>query len=59
MYSNIFIGLATLAESAVPLEPMIERLADDKVNVSLAVSLNAPSDAVRGMIMPVNKADAI
>ena len=26
MYSNIFIGLATLAESAVPLEPMMERL---------------------------------
>jgi 23S rRNA (adenine2503-C2)-methyltransferase len=35
---------------------MIERLADDAVEVSLAVSLNATNDTVRERIMPVNKA---
>jgi len=34
---------------------MIEKLADDGVDVSLAVSLNATTDAVRDRIMPVNK----
>jgi len=36
--------------------PVIERLADDGVNVSLAVSLNATTDVIRERIMPVNKA---
>jgi 23S rRNA (adenine2503-C2)-methyltransferase len=35
---------------------MIEKLADDRVDASLAVSLNATTDEVRGRIMPVNKA---
>ena len=42
--------------STCGLAPMIERLADDGVNVSLAVSLNATTDAMRDRIMPVNKA---
>jgi len=42
--------------STCGLAPMIERLADDGVNVSLAVSLNATTDAVRDRIMPVNMA---
>ena len=42
--------------STCGLAPMIERLADDGVNVSLAVSLNATTDAIRERIMPVNKA---
>lgn len=41
--------------STCGLAPMIERLADDGVNVSLAVSLNATTDAIRDRIMPVNK----
>jgi 23S rRNA (adenine2503-C2)-methyltransferase len=35
--------------------PMIERLADQGVEASLAVSLNATTDAVRDRIMPVNR----
>ena len=35
---------------------MIERLADDNVAVSLAVSLNATTNAMRDRVMPVNKA---
>lgn len=42
--------------STCGIAPMIERLADDKVEVSLAVSLNATSDMIRERIMPVNKA---
>jgi 23S rRNA (adenine2503-C2)-methyltransferase len=41
--------------STCGLAPMIERLADDSIAVSLAVSLNATTDAVRDRIMPVNK----
>jgi len=41
--------------STCGLAPQIERLADDGVKVSLAVSLNATTDAIRDRIMPVNK----
>ncbi|MGE5809183.1 MAG: 23S rRNA (adenine(2503)-C(2))-methyltransferase RlmN [Nitrospirota bacterium] len=41
--------------STCGLAPAIERLADDGVDVSLAVSLNATTDDVRDRIMPVNK----
>lgn len=42
--------------STCGLAPMIERLADDGVDASLAVSLNATTDEVRDRIMPVNRA---
>jgi 23S rRNA (adenine2503-C2)-methyltransferase len=42
--------------STCGLAPMIERLADDSVNINLAVSLNATTDEVRARIMPVNRA---
>jgi 23S rRNA (adenine2503-C2)-methyltransferase len=41
--------------STCGLAPMIERLANDGVDVSLAVSLNATTDEVRDRIMPVNR----
>jgi 23S rRNA (adenine2503-C2)-methyltransferase len=41
--------------STCGLAPMIEKLADDDVDVSLAVSLNATTDDVRSRLMPVNK----
>jgi len=41
--------------STCGLAPMIEKLADDGVEVSLAVSLNATTDEVRDSIMPVNR----
>jgi 23S rRNA (adenine2503-C2)-methyltransferase len=41
--------------STCGLAPMIEKLADDGVDVNLAVSLNATTDEVRDRIMPVNK----
>jgi 23S rRNA (adenine2503-C2)-methyltransferase len=42
--------------STCGLAPMIETLAEDGVDASLAVSLNATTDEVRDRIMPVNKA---
>jgi 23S rRNA (adenine2503-C2)-methyltransferase len=42
--------------STCGIAPMIERLADDGIEVSLAVSLNATTDKVREQIMPVNRA---
>ena len=41
--------------STCGLAPMIEKLADDGVEVSLALSLNATTDEVRDRTMPVNK----
>jgi 23S rRNA (adenine2503-C2)-methyltransferase len=41
--------------STCGLAPMIEKLADDGVEVSLAVSLNAITDELRDAMMPVNK----
>ncbi len=41
--------------STCGLAPMIEKLANDGVDVSLAVSLNATADDVRDRIMRVNK----
>lgn len=41
--------------STCGLAPMIEKLADDGVDVSLAVSLNAATDEMRDAMMPVNK----
>lgn len=41
--------------STCGLAPMIEKLADDGIEASLAVSLNATTDEVRDRIMPVNK----
>jgi 23S rRNA (adenine2503-C2)-methyltransferase len=41
--------------STCGLAPMIEKLADDGVDVSLAVSLNATTDRMRDAMMPVNR----
>ncbi len=50
-FSNRKVTLSTCG-----LAPMIEKMADDReMDASLAVSLNAATDAVRDKIMPVNK----
>jgi len=50
-FSNRKVTISTCG-----LAPMIEKMADDKeMDASLAVSLNATTDAVRDTIMPVNK----
>jgi 23S rRNA (adenine2503-C2)-methyltransferase len=50
-FSNRKVTISTCG-----LAPMIEKMADDsEMDASLAVSLNATTDAVRDRIMPVNK----
>ncbi|MGB8657201.1 MAG: 23S rRNA (adenine(2503)-C(2))-methyltransferase RlmN [Candidatus Zixiibacteriota bacterium] len=46
-------GKITLSTAGIP--PMIKRLADEKLKLKLAVSLNAPTDEKRDQLMPVNK----
>lgn len=50
-------GLAArrIAISTVGWVPGIERLADEDIQVKLALSLHAPNDNDRGMLMPVNR----
>ena len=45
-----------LTVSTSGLAPRIRKLADEGMPVTLAVSLHAPNDAVRGELMPVNRA---
>jgi 23S rRNA (adenine2503-C2)-methyltransferase len=45
-----------LTVSTVGLVSGIERLAREDLRVNLAVSLHAPSDEVRGRLMPINRA---
>lgn len=51
------IGMAArrIAISTVGWVPGILRLADEGIQVKLALSLHAPNDALRSSIMPVNK----
>lgn len=50
-------GLAArrIAVSTVGWVPGIEKLADEDIQVKLALSLHAPNDQDRGLLMPVNK----
>ena len=50
-------GLAArrIAISTVGWVPGIEKLADEPIQVKLALSLHAPNDQVRGGLMPVNR----
>lgn len=49
------IGQRHITVSTVGLVPGIKRLADEGRPITLAVSLHAPNDALRGAMMPVNK----
>ena len=50
------ISMRHISLSTCGLVPMIDRLAEEKLQITLSVSLHAPSDGVRNTIMPVNKA---
>jgi len=49
------LGHRHITISTVGLVPQIDRFADAGIQVNLAISLHAPTDAIRGSIMPVNK----
>jgi len=50
------IGARKMTISTCGIVPKIEALAEEGIQVELSVSLHGGTDAVRGMIMPVNRA---
>lgn len=52
---GIAIGARHITISTCGLLPKIEELANEPLQVNLAISLHAPNDAIRNRIMPVNK----
>ena len=50
------IGARKITLSTCGIVPKIEALMDEGLQVELSVSLHGPNDAVRGALMPVNKA---
>ena len=50
------ISMRHISLSTCGLVPKIDELAAKKLQISLAISLHGPNDAVRNQIMPVNKA---
>ena len=50
------ISMRHISLSTCGLVPKIDELAQKKLQISLAISLHGPNDAVRDRIMPVNKA---
>ena len=50
------ISMRHISLSTCGLVPKIDALAQKKLQISLAISLHGPNDAIRDQIMPVNKA---
>ena len=50
------ISMRHISLSTCGLVPKIDELAEKKLQISLAISLHGPNDAIRDKIMPVNKA---
>ncbi len=49
------IGARRMAVSTSGIVPGIDSFADEKLQVNLAISLHAPTDALRTRLMPINK----
>ena len=50
------ISMRHISLSTCGLVPKIDRLAEKKLQISLAISLHGPNNEIRGRVMPVNKA---
>ena len=50
------IGQRKISLSTCGLVPQIDRLAGERLGVTLSISLHAPNDELRSRLMPVNKA---
>ncbi len=49
------LGARNITLSTVGLVPMIDRMAEEGIQIGLAVSLHAPNDALRSSLVPINK----
>ena len=54
--TGLGLGARRITISTCGVVPKIEKLAEEGLQVELSVSLHGPNDAVRGAVMPVNKA---
>ena len=52
---DVQIGMRRITVSTSGIVPSIEKLAQDKRQITLALSLHAPNDKIRTEIMPINK----
>ena len=52
--NGLSIGTRKIAISTSGITEGIEKLADEKIQANLAISLNAPDDNLRSKIMPIN-----
>jgi len=50
------IGMRHISLSTCGIVPMIRRLAEEKLQLTLSVSLHAPNNAIRDKLMPINHA---
>lgn len=50
------LGARNITLSTVGLVPMIDRMAEEELQIGLAVSLHAATDDLRGELVPINKA---
>lgn len=55
LMSDLGIGARHITMSTVGLVPMIRRFADEGLQVKLAISLHAATDAEREALLPINK----
>ncbi len=53
--TDLGIGMRHITVSTVGLVPQIRRLADEGIQITLAISLHAAEDALRSALIPVNK----
>jgi 23S rRNA (adenine2503-C2)-methyltransferase len=49
------LGARNITLSTVGLAPMIDRMAEEDLQIGLAVSLHAPNDELRSQLVPINK----
>lgn len=49
------LGARNITLSTVGLVPMIDRMAEEGLQINLAVSLHAPNDELRSQLVPVNR----
>lgn len=53
------LGARNITLSTVGLVPMIDRMADEDLQINLAVSLHASNDELRSQLVPINKGYAV
>ena len=53
---GVNIGMRNISLSTCGVVPMIDKLAEKKLQLTLSISLHAPNDAMRSKMMPVNDA---